>query len=276
MNITKDIVEKLQNIDLSTETAVMERYEALANSPLLMRYILPNSTTEVRDAYQASGKNPKVIAGIFRDKLKEYATIERTLNKRRTIKAIRRHIGDLFAMWEAEEKAGGCPAKDGYIYAYAIEKGFDPDRTSLSEADTAALDEVAECIFTTIEAYVIYSLTGAETAVDCLLSHEIGDITVEEEKNFKEETKRQFDVLFAGEWENAGDELTGSFEEECNFFGDEATAYVVDFINALSKDFRFNDQARMIKSYAYEKEAAQMEYTKKTKYNEYVKANKSC
>lgn len=278
MNITKDIIGRLQDIDLSTEAAVVEKYEALANSLVLVQFLLHSNLTEVKAAYQASKENPEAIAGIFRDKLKEYATIGRTLSKRRTIKAIRRRIGLLFAEWEAEERAGGIPAKDGYLYAYAIEKGLDPDGASLSEADTAALDEVAECIFTTIEAYVIYSLTGVETAVDSLLSHKVGNISEAERKALREEAAQQISVLFASEWENAGDGLTTSCEEECNFFGAEATAYALDFLKALATDTEEAARFRKMESSLTpdEEEAASMEQAQKTKYKDYINANKPC
>lgn len=279
MNITKDIVSRLQAIDLSTEAAVVERYEALANSPLLTISLLTSNFEEVKVSYHASKENPEAIAGVFRDKLKNYATTERSRNKRRTIKAIRRRIGLLFAEWEAEEKAGGIPANNGYLYAYAIEKGLDPDGASLSEKDIEALDAVAEYIFTTIEAYLIYSLTDKETAVNSLFSHRAGMTTEAEQERLRNETKGQINVLFATEWENAGDGLTTSCEEECNFFGDEATRYAFDFLKALTTDVELAANFRKAESNLTpddEEEAASMKQAQGTKYNEYIKANTPC
>lgn len=281
MNITEDIKGRLQAIDLSTEAAVVEKYEALANSPLLISFLLPSCFNEAKAAYNAGGNNPEIILGVFRNKLRDYATTDRTRSKRSTIKAIRRRIGLLFAEWEADEKAGGLPAKDGYLYAYAIERGFDPDGASLSEADTAALDEVAECIFTTIEQYLIYSLTGEETAVDSLFSHKLSDIVLAEQNSLRKEADKQLSVLFADEWENAGDGLTTSCEEECNFFAVEATRFAFDFLKALSTDVEIEAQLRKHESLftaddIEAEEAASMKRAQGTKYNDYIKANTPC
>lgn len=278
MNITKDIIGKLQDIDLSTEAAVVEKYGALANSPALTISLLLSNLNEVKAAYRASGENPDTIAGVFRDKLKEYATIGRSRNKRRTIAAIRRRIGLLFAEWEAEEKAGGIPAKNGYLYAYAIEKGLDPDGASLSEADKEALDDLAGCIFDTIEKYLIYSLTGVETAVDSLLSHKAGNISQAEQNRLREEAKGQIAVLFADEWENAGYGLTTSCEEECNFFGAEATRYAFDFIKAITTDIELAAKFRTQESSLTpdEEEAASIQRAQATRYKELLNTDTPC
>lgn len=68
----------------------------------------------------------------------------RSLSKRTTIKEIRRRIGLLFAEWEAEERAGGIPAKNGYLYAYAIGKGFSPHGASLIEEEAASMKQAQE------------------------------------------------------------------------------------------------------------------------------------
>lgn len=277
MNITKDIIAKLRDIDLSTEAAVVERYEALANSPLLVQILLHANYSEVKTAYQASRENSAVIAGVLKSSLREYATIGRTRTKHSTIKAIRRRIGLLFAEWEAEEKAGGLPASDGFIYAYAIQKGFNPQGTSLSEEDTEALDAVAEKIFTTIEAYVIYSLTGVKTAVDSILSHKTDKTTQQEYDRMREEVMGQMDLLFATEDKNTRDGLTNSFEEEVNFFWYEATSYAMELMQALATDFEQAAQLRQLKHIlTTDKETASMKQAQETKYNEYIKANTPC
>ena len=272
MNIKNDIVSKLRDIDLSTEAAVVEKYEALANSPLLIQFLLHSNLSEAQAAYSASRQKPETIVNVFRSSLRDYATIGRSRNKRSTLKAIRRRIAMLFAEWEAEEKAGGAKASDGHIYAYAIEKGFNPDGASLSETDKAALDEVAECIFTTIEAYFLHSLTEAETAVDGILSHKAGEVTQAELKRLYGEAERQINVLFAPEWENAGDGLTTSCEEEVNFFGSEANAYAIGVIKALASDMEQAAQLRKIENACYslndEEEAASMKRAQESRYKE--------
>lgn len=276
MNITNDIIAQLKGMDLSTEAAVVERYEALANSPVILFCLLRSCTTDVSTAYKASKENPEVIADVFRDKLKEYATIGRTDNKRRTIKDIRRHIGVLFAQWEDEEKAGGLPAANGYLYAYAMNKGFNPDGESLSEKDTAALDDLAEFIFSTIEAYFLFSLTGKKTAVDGLLSHKVSEATEMEIERLKNEIRAQFDVLFAPEWENSGDGLTTSCEVEVNFFGDEADSYATGVIENLADIELAKAICKVRKENAPEWEGEACQRAQESRYKDYIKANAPC
>lgn len=281
MNITKDIIPQLQAIDLSTEAAIVKSYEALANSPLLMQFIFRANLNDIKVAYRASKQNPKLVMAVMGDKLRDYATIERTLNKRRTIKAIRRRIGVLFAQWEAEEKAGGLPASDGYLYEYAISKGFNPDGVSLNETDTAALDELAEFIFTTIEKYFLYSLTEERTAVDERFSQKVSTRIHGNSERLCEEAVRQINRLFSDEWANAGDGLTTSCEEEVMFFGAEANSYIMGVIKALATDMEQAAELRKVeKNIASltpdEEEAASIKQAQESRYKDYINNNTIC
>lgn len=287
----ESVEARISEADITPASKEMYRY-MFTNVPFhaeaqlrALKWVFPASWADKDGANDGEAYKEAYLKGfsyffsVFRDKLKYYATTERSRNKRRTIKAIRRRIGLLFAEWEAEEKAGGIPANNGYLYAYAIEKGLDPDGASLSEKDIEALDAVAEYIFTTIEAYLIYSLTDKETALNSLFSHKAGMTTEAEQERLRNETKGQINVLFATEWENAGDGLTTSCEEECNFFGDEATRYAFDFLKALTTDVELAANFRKAESNLTpddEEEAASMKQAQGTKYNEYIKANTPC
>lgn len=247
MNITPDIASKLRAYDLTTEAAALKAYEAISSSlsPLLLSLIRDRRISDMKNLGEAIAKesgeySPMTMAEAMRriiaEEVAHYVTTRRSRYNREALRSIKNRLGILLAKWEDEasrKEAGELPVIDGedygFIVDYATRQGliFPSGKKSLTRKEMEALDLTADKILHTIEAYLLYALTLRPTSsIDTAHMTEKEEIAKAISTNAREEVNTQWDAIDAPEWSNSEGELTSSFEEEVQFFPDEAYRYI--------------------------------------------------